>query len=232
MQEEVLLITACRQGDRKAQHRLYQLYARQMYAICMRYVSDPDDAQDILQEGFVAIYRHLDSFRGENRLFFWMRTVMVNTALNFLRRTKKKRELTDTLDEGLQVADTDTPEMGELSVDDCMKAVSTLSDGYRTVFNLYAVEGYSHAEIGALLGISEGTSKSQYSRAIKHLRTRLGLPERGAPRTDESRMNGHSTQLNGHSTPHNGALKPISRDRDQPTPQPIESAAKPTKPLD
>jgi RNA polymerase sigma-70 factor (ECF subfamily) len=230
MQEELLLITACREGDRKAQHRLYQLYARQMYAICMRYVSDPDDAQDILQEGFVAIYRHLDSFRGENRLFFWMRTVMVNTALNFLRRTKKKRELTDTLDEGLQVADTDTAEMGDLSVEDCMKAVSTLSEGYRTVFNLYAVEGYSHAEIGALLGISEGTSKSQYSRAIKHLRTRLGLPERGAPRTEEPRINGHHIHLNGHTTHTNGTLKPVPQDPHSPLRS--ELTAKPAKPME
>lgn len=174
---EKQLIEKCRQKNPGAQQALYNLYARKMMGVCMRYTADVETARDLLQEGFVTVFTHLDSFMGSGSLEGWIRRIMVNTALQHLRKCVVFIEATDlalyetSLSSEYSVLDT-------LSAQDLMKMVESLPPGFRTIFNLYAIEGYSHSEIAQMLKISEGCSRSQYSRARKHLQ-QLILAEYG-----------------------------------------------------
>lgn len=134
-----------------------------MYAVCLRYASNSDEAQDILQDGFIKVFRKLDSFRGEGSFEGWIRRIFVNTAIEYFRRKKYLLPVTEKEEntiEGKYISALD-----DLAERDVLELITKLSPGYRTVFNMYVVEGYSHREIGEMLGISEGTSKSQLSRA-------------------------------------------------------------------
>jgi len=134
-----------------------------MYAVCLRYTSNAEEAQDILQEGFIKIFKKLDSFRSEGSFEGWVRRIFVNTAIEHFRRKRYLTPVTEKEEntiEGKSVSALDN-----LAEKDIMALIQELSPGYRTVFNLYVVEGYTHKEIGDMLGISEGTSKSQLSRA-------------------------------------------------------------------
>ena len=165
---ETLLIEGCIKGERKSQKALYDQFSAKMFAICLRYSKNQMDAEDILQDGFVKLFNNLHRFRGEGSFDGWVRRIFVNTAIEHIRR----KNLNTTVGEGLEnsVADKHTNALDNLYEKDIIKSSNTLSDGYRTVFNLYAVEGYTHKEIGELLGISENTSKSQYSRAKASMR--------------------------------------------------------------
>jgi RNA polymerase sigma factor (sigma-70 family) len=157
------LISGCIEGNRRMQEELYNRFSPRMYAVCLRYAANAEEAQDILQEGFIKIFKKLDSFRGEGSFEGWIRRIFVNTAIEHFRR---KRYLTPVTEkEENTIEGKYTSALDDLAAKDIMALVQELSPGYRTVFNMYVVEGYSHKEIADMLGISEGTSKSQLSRA-------------------------------------------------------------------
>ena len=159
-------------GDRRMQEELYKRFAPKMYAVCLRYANNPDDAQDLLQEGFIKIYRNLHRFRAEGSFEGWVRRVFVNTSIEHFR--KKSTQLSSVSEkEENTIEDVDITALDSLAEQDIINIVQELSPGYRTVFNLYVVEGYSHKEIGELLGISEGTSKSQLARAKSILQKKV-----------------------------------------------------------
>jgi RNA polymerase sigma factor (sigma-70 family) len=157
------LINGCIAGNRRMQEELYNRFSPRMYAVCLRYAGNGEEAQDILQDGFIKVYKKLDSFRGEGSFEGWVRRIFVNTAIEHFRR---KRYLTPVTEkEENTIEGKYTSALDDLAAKDIMALVQELSPGYRTVFNMYVVEGYSHKEIADMLGISEGTSKSQLSRA-------------------------------------------------------------------
>lgn len=162
--EEKELVAACIRNDRMAQKELYDRYARVMMAVCMRYVGDKDRAQDVLQEAFIKVFVSLPSFTGSGSLEGWIRRIVVNTALESLRKCDVMRDAAAIEDAEMQ-ASVDVGVMERLSAEDLLGVIAALPPGFRTVFNMYAIEGYSHKEIAEMLGISEGTSRSQYNRA-------------------------------------------------------------------
>jgi RNA polymerase sigma factor (sigma-70 family) len=157
------LISGCIDGNRRMQEELYRRFSPRMYAVCLRYAGTAEEAQDILQEGFVKIFKKLTSFRGEGSFEGWIRRIFVNTAIEHFRRKKYLQPVTEREENTLE--GTYLSVLDDLAERDIMALVQQLSPGYRTVFNMYVVEGYTHKEIGDMLGISEGTSKSQLSRA-------------------------------------------------------------------
>lgn len=166
------LITACKAGERKAQKRVYELYAGKMLYLCRRYARDPDHAKDLLHDGFIKVFMNISKFRGEASLQTWISRVMVNNCLSDIRK-EVRRGLKVEL-EKVQVPDPDEREVElleeqPLSARDVLVALTELPLGYRTVFSLYVLDGYSHREIAQQLGISEGTSKSQLSKSKKIL---------------------------------------------------------------
>jgi len=157
------LITGCIEGNRRMQEILYSRFSAKMYGVCLRYASNAAEAEDILQEGFIKIFKKIDTFRSEGSFEGWVRRIFVNTAIEHFRRRKYLTPVTEKEEntiEGKYISVLD-----ELAEQDILNLVQELSPGYRTVFNMYVVEGYTHKEIGDILGISEGTSKSQLSRA-------------------------------------------------------------------
>jgi RNA polymerase sigma factor (sigma-70 family) len=162
------LIERCREGARDAQFELYRLYSRAMFNTALRMVRNPHDAEDLLQSVFVEVFTKLDSFRHESSLGAWMKRITVNKCINFLKsRRLVFSELTPYND---RAEEYDPEPQPAFSVNRINGAIAELPDGYRVVFTLYAVEGYDHEEIAQILGVSEATSKSQYSRAKARLR--------------------------------------------------------------
>ena len=157
------LIQGCLNGDSKMQEELYNRFAPKMYAVCLRYSNSTETAQDLLQEGFIKIFRNLNKFRGEGSFEGWVRRIFVNTSIEYYRKKANLFSISDKDD--LMAEDNSLSALDRLAEKDIIKLVQELSPGYRTVFNLYAIEGYSHKEIGIMLNISEGTSKSQLARA-------------------------------------------------------------------
>ena len=157
------LISGCLQGDRRMQEELYRRFSPRMYAVCLRYAGNSEEAEDILQEGFVKIFKKLDSFRSEGSFEGWIRRIFVNTAIEHFRRKRYLMPVTEKEENTIEGKYTSV--LDELAEKDILALVQELSPGYRTVFNMYVVEGYTHKEIADMLGISEGTSKSQLSRA-------------------------------------------------------------------
>ena len=168
---EEKLIAACRKGEGKAQRELYEKYAPLMFAVCRRYVSAADAAEDVLICGFTKVFKKIDQFKGEGSFEGWIRRIMVNEALTHIRKHKSMY-----LEVEIEYAERE-PDLGllagQLEAEDLQKLIDQLPSGYRTVFNLYAIEGFSHKEIAERLEIGENTSKSQLSRARKHLQTVL-----------------------------------------------------------
>jgi RNA polymerase sigma-70 factor (ECF subfamily) len=157
------LIVGCLAGNRRMQEELYSRFSPRMYAVCLRYAGNAEEAEDILQEGFIKVFKKLDSFRSEGSFEGWVRRIFVNTAIEHFRRKRYLMPVTEKEEntiEGKYLSVLDN-----LAARDIMALVQELSPGYRTVFNMYVVEGYTHKEIAGMLGISEGTSKSQLSRA-------------------------------------------------------------------
>jgi RNA polymerase sigma-70 factor (ECF subfamily) len=157
------LLKGCLAGNRRMQEELYRRYSPRMYAVCLRYAGMADEAEDILQEGFIKIFKKMDSFRGDGSFEGWMRRVFVNTAIEHFRRKRYLMPVTEKEENSIEGKYTSA--LDDLAAKDIMALVQELSPGYRTVFNMYVVEGYTHKEIADILGISEGTSKSQLSRA-------------------------------------------------------------------
>ncbi len=158
-----ILIPLSIDGNRAAQKAIFDKYASRLMGVCMRYAVDQPAAEDILQEGFIKAFRNLNKFRNEGSFEGWLRRIMINTAIEIYR---KKNHLYPVLEiETQNERVTYDNVVSDLAAEDLMQMVMHLSPGYRTVFNLYAVEGYSHKEIAEQLNISEGTSKSQLARA-------------------------------------------------------------------
>lgn len=173
---ESQLVVALQRGEARAQKITYEQFANRMMAICVRYVSNHDDAEDVLITGFMRVFDRIGQFRNDGSFEGWVRRIMVTESLMFLRKNKALRQELPlesiTVEPDYEWAD------DALQVNDLLRLVAQLPEGYRTIFNLYAIEGYSHAEIATLTAISEGTSKSQLSRArallqqkIRHLET-------------------------------------------------------------
>jgi RNA polymerase sigma-70 factor (ECF subfamily) len=171
MQTEGDLIEDCIKDNRVAQKALYERYCRKMMVVCQRYAKSTQEAEDILQDGFIKVFANLNSFRRESRLETWMTRIMINTALNNQRQKLYLLPMVDVeiidLREEVQVS------LAGIHLNDLIAIVQSLPDGCRLVFNLFAIEGYSHKEIAAMLSISEGTSKSQYNRAKNLLKVKL-----------------------------------------------------------
>ncbi|GAB2825276.1 sigma-70 family RNA polymerase sigma factor [Ferruginibacter profundus] len=145
------------------QEILYHRFSSKMYAVCLRYCKDAEDAQDLLQDGFVKIFKNLDKFRGEGSFEGWIRRIFVNTSIEHFRKSLKSFPVTETQE--ILLEDPSWSALDNLAEKDIIKMIQGLSPGYRQVFNMYVIEGYSHKDIGDILGISEGTSKSQLARA-------------------------------------------------------------------
>ncbi len=169
---DLKLIESCIKGDRASQKVLYDRLAPRMFPLCMRYVGDRVLAEDILQEGFITLFTRLGSYKGDGSFEGWARKIFVTTALMDLRK-KDALKMSDELD-AVRGMKADLPSQTQsLGYKEIMKLVMELPTGFRTVFNMYAVEGYSHKEIGEMLGISETTSRTQYSRARSILQNNI-----------------------------------------------------------
>lgn len=168
---ETELIRACKKQNAKAQRTLYDKYASYMLGLCKRYIKGEMEAEDVMIKGFMKVFTKIDLFEGKGSFEGWMKRIMINEALGYIRKNKSMY-----LEIEIEAADKE-PDFDTLSTEleamDLLKMVNGLPSGYRTIFNLYAIEGYSHKEIAELLGISENTSKSQLSRARMHLQKKL-----------------------------------------------------------
>lgn len=169
------LVQGCLGGDRRCQEDLYSRYARRMYAVCLRYARHELEAQDLLQEGFIRVFEKLGSFRMEGSLEGWVRRIMVHTSINHYRKKAFQQERFGM--EHLPETPVEPMAIDSLGEKELMAIISELPDGYRHVFNLYAIEGYDHAEISAMLGCGESTSRSQLSKARSFLQKRIERKE-------------------------------------------------------
>lgn len=163
------IIEGCQRQDSRAQQALYERLAPAMFSVCLRYVREAADAEDVLLRSFMKVFDHIGRYRAEGSFEGWIRRIVVNEALMYLRANKTWHMTVDVA-EACAVC---TVEGDHLEAEEMLDMVKQLPVGYRTVFNLYAIEGYSHTEIADMLGISEGTSKSQLSRAKQLLRSMI-----------------------------------------------------------
>ena len=158
------LVADCLKLKPDAQRQLYEHFAPAMLGVCFRYTKSVKDAEDVLQEGLVKVFRHLHQYRNEGEPGAWIRKIMVNTALNYLKKNRKYQYDLSFNDVALHPVSVDDPSV-TLQAKDLADLVRQLPTGFQTIFNLHAIEGYSHVEIANLLGITDGTSRSQYARA-------------------------------------------------------------------
>ncbi|MBK7476799.1 MAG: RNA polymerase sigma factor [Haliscomenobacter sp.] len=169
------LVEACQQGSRQAQFELYKLYSKAMFNLCVRMVKDELDAEDVLQNAFVDVFTKIGTFKFESSIGAWVKRIVVNNCINFLKKKRMQFESFEERHTLVAEAEADENHAG-LSVEAIKKALFQLPDGYRVVFSLYLLEGYDHQEIGDILGITEATSKSQYSRAKRKIKELLQSP--------------------------------------------------------
>lgn len=169
---DLQLITSCINGDRDSQKALYDRLASRMFPICLRYIGDRALAEDVLQDGFITLFTRLDSYKGEGSFEGWARKIFVTTALMSLRK-KDALKMSDDLELARGIKTDTVSQTQSIGYKELMALVMGLPPGFRTVFNLYAIEGYSHKEIGEMLGISETTSRTQLSRARAWLQNKI-----------------------------------------------------------
>jgi RNA polymerase sigma-70 factor (ECF subfamily) len=168
------IIKGCLAGDRRDQELLYRRHSSKLYAVCLQYSGNDDEARDILQEGFIKIFDNLKNYKHEGSFEGWMRRIVVNTALEKFRSRHNLFRVDDIDTISEPEADPDNEDYSGLEAVDLLYIIRELPPKYRMVFNLYAIEGYSHKEIGTMLSISEGTSKSNLSRARIILQRKVG----------------------------------------------------------
>ena len=161
MIDEELLIDKCLKGDTKAQKALFERFAPKMMSICLRYIGDYERAEDVLQDGFIKVFKNLEKFKREGSFEGWIRRTVVNTALDQLRKDKNAPIDAD-ISEAEYLAGENETSFGKLRTEELMAIIQNMPNGYRTVFNLFAIEGYSHQEIAEKLGVTESTSKTQF----------------------------------------------------------------------
>lgn len=169
------IIAGCKKRDPKAQHMLYSMYASKMLGICKRYACDTEIAQDLLQEGFIKVFAKIGTYKGEGSFAGWIRKIFVNTSLEYLRKNSCMKFYIP-VDECINLEDDfNVSALSKLNTDDLLACIECLPVGYRTIFNLYAIEGYSHTEIAEILNIKESTSQSQLMRAKRILQKNVQL---------------------------------------------------------
>ena len=171
--EEHLLIERCVRGELAAQKKIYELYAPVMLGVCQRYVCNREIAKDLLHDGFIKLFSKIHTFSGTGSFKGWMRKIFVTTALEYLRRNDILRYSIEIEDINIQIKDEEILAFEQLQAKDLLNCIADLPDGYRTIFNMHAIEGYTHVEIAIELGISEGTSRSQYARARQMLQRKI-----------------------------------------------------------
>ena len=170
--KEQQTIALCKQGDRAAQKVLYESLSPKMFAVCNRYMGDRDLAEDTLQEGFITLFSKLETYSGEGSFEGWARKIFVNTALMSLRKNDVLKQ-SGEIESAWNVTSEDTTAIQNISYKELMKMIAGLPPGFRTVFNMFVIEGYNHKAIGDALGISEATSRSQLQRARVMLQKKI-----------------------------------------------------------
>lgn len=172
--DELQIIAGCKEGKRECQQILYERYASCVYGVCLRYSKDDDEAQDLLHDGFIRIFSTIESYQGKGSFEGWMKRIFINMALEKIRKDKKQIQSSEDIENIKEVVeDTTDDSFGGIKEQDLMLMIQELPKGYRTVFNLYAIEDYQHKEIAEMLNISEGTSRSQYIRARQLLQKKV-----------------------------------------------------------
>lgn len=166
-------LQACIRGDRLAQKQFFERYKGKMFALCLRYANSREDAEDILQDGFVKVFRDLKQYSGVGNLEGWVRKVFVNTALQHLQKQKRQFVFSELEDQDVPDIEPESYLADESMAKNMIRILQELPTGFRTIFNLHVLEGYSHPEIAEILGISVGTSKSQLLRAKAHFKKLL-----------------------------------------------------------
>jgi RNA polymerase sigma factor (sigma-70 family) len=164
MIDQLKLVKDSLKGKRDAQRQLYELFAAEMLAVCYRYTKSTADAEDVLQDGFVKVFTHLHQFKADGEIGAWIRRIMVNTAINYLKKNSRYQSELAFSEIPMHPVHFDNPEI-HLQAKELADLIRQLPPGFQTILNLHAVEGFTHVEIGQILGINEGTSRSQYSRA-------------------------------------------------------------------
>ena len=167
------IVEKCRVYDKKAQKELYDVYSPVLFGICLRYSNSKADAEDILQEGFIKIFTKINNYSGKGSFEGWMRRIVVNTSISHYHKNKKHKEIYDIDEIKETELEGSTFESIDYTKEELFSVINNLPEGYRIIFNLYAIEGYKHKEIAIKLNISENTSKSQYSRAKSKLKKML-----------------------------------------------------------
>lgn len=167
--EEQLLIAGCKRGESWAQKQIYLLHAPIMMSLCMRYINNKETAQDLVQDGFIIIYTKIHSYTEIGSFGGWMRRIFINIILEHLRKNDALKFSVNIDEYNDATGNFDTGILDQLSADELMECIAGLPKGFKTVFNLYAIEGYSHEEIATMLHIKESTSRSQFMRARKFL---------------------------------------------------------------
>lgn len=165
------ILKACVEGNKSGQEELYRLVGPKMFGVCIQYCGNEADAKDVMQEGFIKVFKKIEQFSGKGSFEGWIRRVIVNTALEKYRSKVNLLTIDDTFEQSQKTADDNVLE--SLTANEITRMIQSLSPKYRMVFNLYAIEGYSHKEISEMIGISEGTSKSNLSRARKILQKKI-----------------------------------------------------------
>lgn len=167
------ILSGCRKNDSRSQEMLYRHFAKKMYAICLSYAGDRPLAQDMLQESFIKVFKNIGQYKNDGSLEGWIRRIVTNTAIDHIRKRKRTNEYieTDPDDPGHFIHN---PAFGIMGFNELMEQVERLPESARMIFNMHALDGYSHKEIADQLNISEGTSKSQFSRARKLLMNLIG----------------------------------------------------------
>lgn len=172
MDAHLTIVEKCLKGDSAAQKELFEQLSGKMLSLCLRYTGDRMTAEDMLQEGFVTLFSKLDSYKGEGSFEGWARKVFATTCLMYLRK-KDALRMSDDLQEAGNIGDESPSAAQQIGYRELMDLVTSMPDGYRTIFNLYVMEGFRHKEIGKMLGISEITSRSQLNRARIWLQNKI-----------------------------------------------------------
>ncbi|MBN2213440.1 MAG: RNA polymerase sigma factor [Bacteroidales bacterium] len=167
------IIELCKAGNSRAQQQLYQLYAKAMFNICYRMMNSREEAEDMLQESFTEAFMKLSTFRYESSFGSWLKRIVINKCINELKRRKAELILTENIPDNSPENNDDDFEANKVRVNDIISAMEQLPEGYRIIFSLYLLEGYDHTEIAQIMGITESTSKSQFSRAKQKLKVIL-----------------------------------------------------------
>ena len=166
------LVKECLNENSKAQKALFDKFAPKMLSVCLRYMKNTEQAEDALQDGFIKVFRYLKSYENTGALEGWIRRIIVNTCLDELKKNKKLL-LNVSVEEVEYKLESNDFVKEQMMADDLLKLIQSMPEGYRVIFNMFAIEGYAHQEIATKLGISESTSKSQYLRARGYLRERI-----------------------------------------------------------